>query len=373
MPFMVDQMVYTNLPNSGFRLLTSSDVPHAAEEVFVKDIVHQLWDAYNPPKATEQSVFVLQIAPTATLFGWIYNDGVDEMGRTSIPYFSCYYHTDELTTSRLEDIVTILGKGPLNYLKPDWLARHTLTRLFVTLPDSYQPARRGVMIASPDLAAMVARVESQELIKYHAVSDGSSARLPGAGHSTHSNELSLVNKTEESALSELLHTDNIGKVVIPQTNLKTTVPQLNAKPPQLNPKATTIQLNSKTTTPQLNPKATTIQSQNLDFETAVLRSFDSLDLAQVTQLLQSALEINPPLVGFMLFDQDVKPLTSFIGDHARLHKHCQEPQLIATVQQCSTLVNESRKNLGLDSLQHIALHMGNAISFFPTVFFSITY
>ena len=95
MPLLVGQLIYTNLPKSGFKLLVSQHIPPEIQDKFIQEIVHQMWDAYNPPPLNYQAVFLQQFSHKRTLFGWLYNDGHDDLGRAHIPYFLGYYLTGQ--------------------------------------------------------------------------------------------------------------------------------------------------------------------------------------------------------------------------------------------------------------------------------------
>jgi len=52
---------------------------------------------YKPPKAGYRAVYVYQVTLEHNLFGWLYNDGMDDLGRSHIPYFLCYYLESDWT------------------------------------------------------------------------------------------------------------------------------------------------------------------------------------------------------------------------------------------------------------------------------------
>ena len=102
MSLMVGQLIYTTLPNSGFQLLVSQRIPIHIQDSFVQNIVYQHWNVYNPPSDDYQAVYLHQVSATHLLFGWLYNEGRDELGRSHIPYFLAYYWTGNLDDARLE-------------------------------------------------------------------------------------------------------------------------------------------------------------------------------------------------------------------------------------------------------------------------------
>jgi len=50
-------------------------------------------------------------------FGWLYNDGMDDLGRSHIPYFLCYYLAERLNTAQLANIFTCLQRGPVGLIE----------------------------------------------------------------------------------------------------------------------------------------------------------------------------------------------------------------------------------------------------------------
>ncbi|MBV9388483.1 MAG: hypothetical protein JOZ78_18830 [Chroococcidiopsidaceae cyanobacterium CP_BM_ER_R8_30] len=76
-------------------------------------VVFQHWDSYEQLSSGYQAVYLHQVTSKHTLFGWLYNDGVDDLGRGPIPYFLCYYLIEPLSAFLLEVIFTFLNKGPV--------------------------------------------------------------------------------------------------------------------------------------------------------------------------------------------------------------------------------------------------------------------
>lgn len=147
MPLQVGQIIYTSLPSVGFKSLTSEQVPPEVEQAFRHDVVHQYWDAYNPPGIGYRAAYLYQISPQQTLFGWLYNDGSDDLGRSHTPYFLSYYTGESLSGEWLPKLLTCLEVGPLALIE----RQHLPTALeMLAIPDScgYQPARPGVKIPS---------------------------------------------------------------------------------------------------------------------------------------------------------------------------------------------------------------------------------
>lgn len=147
MDLLLGQLIYTSFAEIGFRTLTSAKVPNEIQQAFIQRVVSQYWDSYNPPRHGYRAVYLHQVAPEHTLFGWLYNDGADDLGRTHVPYFICYYLGELLYAFQLENIFTCLHNGPIALID-----RHSLPISLETkvVPDlcSYQSARPGVAIPS---------------------------------------------------------------------------------------------------------------------------------------------------------------------------------------------------------------------------------
>lgn len=144
MPLLLGQLVYTSFAGSGFSILASTQVPTEIQQAFQR-ITSQHWDSYNPPRFGYRAVYLNQVTPEQSLFGWLYNDGADDMGRTNVPYFICYYLAQPLHAVQLENIFTCLHKGPLALID-----RHSLPTFLENIVVRnfwrYQPARPGVAI-----------------------------------------------------------------------------------------------------------------------------------------------------------------------------------------------------------------------------------
>ena len=152
MPLLLGQLVYTSFSGRGYRNVASAQVPTEIQQAFIQRVVSQHWDSYEPPKSEYRAVYLHQVSPEHTLFGWLYNDGEDDMGRNDVPYFHCYYLAEPLRDFQLENIFTCLQKGPLALID-----RHSLPASLETIvvPTpwtfsdnfwSYQPAKPGVAI-----------------------------------------------------------------------------------------------------------------------------------------------------------------------------------------------------------------------------------
>lgn len=147
MHLLLGQLLYTSFAGIGFRNLKSAKVPEEIQQAFIQRMVFQHWDSYNPPRSGYRAVYLYQLTAEHTLFGWLYNDGADDLGRTHVPYFICYYLGELLYPFELENIFTCLHNGPVALID-----RHSLPASLETkvVPDlwSYQSARPGVAIPS---------------------------------------------------------------------------------------------------------------------------------------------------------------------------------------------------------------------------------
>ena len=147
MSLRVAQIIYTSFAEVGYKFLVSQQLPSHLEQIFLQHIVQQYWDVYNPPAANYRAAYLHQISFHQALFGWLYNDGADDVGRAHTPYFISYYLGEEITQTQLNSILSCLEAGPLEFIER---AHPPLTLERLTIPDGccYQPARPGVNIPS---------------------------------------------------------------------------------------------------------------------------------------------------------------------------------------------------------------------------------
>jgi hypothetical protein len=145
MPAHFGQIVYTSFAEAGFQCVTSAWLPPSILQSFEQEIVHRYWDAYDPPEKGFRGVYVHQVTVDQCLFGWVYSDLLDELGRCHVPYFHSYYLDELLHPALLESIFIFLQKGPVALVSQDSLPTHLET---ITAPDlwTYQPARMGISI-----------------------------------------------------------------------------------------------------------------------------------------------------------------------------------------------------------------------------------
>lgn len=170
MSLMVGQLIYTTLPNSGFQLLVSQRIPIHIQDSFVQNIVYQHWNVYNPPSDDYQAVYLHQVSATHLLFGWLYNEGRDELGRSHIPYFLAYYWTGNLDDARLERFLRHLEKGPVYFIERERLESN-LQNVIVPDVDEYNSPRSGLVISSEIRAKSQKDLQKKKILKLLVASD----------------------------------------------------------------------------------------------------------------------------------------------------------------------------------------------------------
>ncbi len=150
MPYhlLLSQIVYTSFTATGFRTLASAEVPAEIQQAFIDRVVSKHWDSYTGQKPGYRAVYLYQVTPDQNLFGWLYNDGEDAIGRSDVPYFICYYLAEPLLFYfQLASIFNCLHKGPVALIDRHNLPA-TLETIVVRNSSNYQPARPGVAIPS---------------------------------------------------------------------------------------------------------------------------------------------------------------------------------------------------------------------------------
>ena len=144
MSLLLNQLVYTSFPEIGFKLLTSQQVPWQIQQNFM-ELVYRYWDSYNPPLSGFRAAYLYQPSADVCLFGWLYNNEMDDLGRSHVPYFVCYYLNQSLQPHQLRKILTCLHKGPLITVE-----QPSSSLDLIEVPDScgYDPVRPGAFISS---------------------------------------------------------------------------------------------------------------------------------------------------------------------------------------------------------------------------------
>lgn len=170
MSLSLGQLLYTSFPEVGFHIVTSPEVPPEARQAFVQTVTHQLWDAYNPPDNGYRAVYIYQEALDRTLFGWLYNDGADDRGRSHVPYFVGHYLAGPLSPEQLDNIFTLLRKGPSiaidRQTPPEFLEAAFAPDLW-----DYKPARAGVAVPAKTREQAYKALAQGELVEMFVSGD----------------------------------------------------------------------------------------------------------------------------------------------------------------------------------------------------------
>jgi predicted regulator of Ras-like GTPase activity (Roadblock/LC7/MglB family) len=168
-PLQVKQLIYSSFYERGFTLLTSNDIPPVVQQSFTQKFVQTLWDPYLPPAVDYRAgyLFQLPLETPGTLFGWLYHDGYDEIGRSDIPYFIAYYLSGLLQPNQLSAIFTCLEQGPISWVER-CIAIKDLTLATLTIENVRDSLslRPGVVIPNAIRVQSFESMRSQVLIDY---------------------------------------------------------------------------------------------------------------------------------------------------------------------------------------------------------------
>ncbi len=145
MPLLLGQLIHTSFPGVGFQTLASEQVPEEIQQAFVQEIVQRYWDAYHPPARYYRAAYLLQVSPEHWLFGWLYNDGCDDLDRNHVPYFLCYHLASPLTPTQLSTVFRCLERGPVARSERQQVPQ-ALGNLLVPESCEYLAASPGVLI-----------------------------------------------------------------------------------------------------------------------------------------------------------------------------------------------------------------------------------
>jgi hypothetical protein len=141
----LNPLVYTSFMDVGYELLASEQVPLQIQQIFLKKIVYQYWNARELNTVGYRAAYLLQAAPEHWLFGWLYYDEWDSTGEHYVPYFICYHLAEVLHTLSLEKICACLQKGPVSYIDRRNFST-PLEPLILQDLSSYQEVKPGVAI-----------------------------------------------------------------------------------------------------------------------------------------------------------------------------------------------------------------------------------
>jgi hypothetical protein len=142
----INQLVYTHFADVGFHLLTSGSVPLEIQQVFLKQVVYRYWQDEEQKSSSFRAIYLLQISTQQWLFGWLYNDILNELGQSYIPYFICYYLAEPLYAFRIEKVFACLQKGPMEVIDRRSISV-SLQPLILKDLSLYREARPGVLIS----------------------------------------------------------------------------------------------------------------------------------------------------------------------------------------------------------------------------------
>ena len=165
----VKQLIYTSFVERGFVLLTSETVPLLVQKIFTKRFVQTYWDPYLPPSPNYRAAYLCQMPAEAegTLFGWLYHDGFDEIGRSDVPYFIAYYLPGKLPASQLSAILTILEQGPVAWVdRQDPSINLSLETLTIKNVRQNASVREGVSVPTAIRVQSYEAMQSQMLIDF---------------------------------------------------------------------------------------------------------------------------------------------------------------------------------------------------------------
>jgi hypothetical protein len=164
MSLILGQLIYTSFPKGELKVLTSEDVSSDVRDAFIER-VSEYWAAKGPSTPGYHCVYLHQITHEKTLFGWLYNDDIDDEERSHCPYFIGYCLKGRLNSAKLKNIFALLEQGPSTdvdrqnppkYLEP------------VVAPDlwNYQSARMGVAIPVQVYERSLCVLEKGQLIDF---------------------------------------------------------------------------------------------------------------------------------------------------------------------------------------------------------------
>ena len=167
MSLLLNQLVYTSFPEIGFKLLTSQQVPWQIQQHFM-ELVYRYWDSYNPPLPEFRAAYLYQPSLDVCLFGWLYNNEMDDLGRSHVPYFVCYYLNQSLQPHQLRKILTCLHKGPIATVE-----QPSSSLELIVVPDScgYDPVRPGAFISSDLQEHCYRNLEHKQLLNLFVPAD----------------------------------------------------------------------------------------------------------------------------------------------------------------------------------------------------------
>ncbi|AGY58509.1 WD40 repeat domain-containing protein [Gloeobacter kilaueensis] len=171
MSVSLEPLIYTSLPEKGFVTLACDRVDADTVDAFSEQIVARYWDAYAPPPPDFRAAIVhWDPASERTLFGWLFNDGRDEMGRANVPYFLCYCLCAPLDEEQLSAIFACLEAGPSQFIERRYLKQPPAPSAFADLI-AHAALRPGIAVPRALQESAVAIYRKRQPIRLFAPSE----------------------------------------------------------------------------------------------------------------------------------------------------------------------------------------------------------
>lgn len=313
MSLLVSQLIYTNLPKTGFQLLVSQQIPIEVKEAFVKEIVYEYWDAYNPPSDDYQAVYIHQLSSRYTLFGWLYNDGSDELGRAHIPYFLSYFFIGKLTEIHLQQLFQYLEIGPIDFIERSQLLGHGLEQFFLPEINTYQSPLPGFYIA--DEVKEKARKE---------LKTGKRLKLLASFEQDRSSPLINASVAQDAETIEIIETKEVTKSVEMPGVTDVTYSEITEHFRESNGKITT------------------------ESHTVSVQPLKTIDTDQIEQIFQEVIQEGLGIQGAVFISEEGRPLTNAIG--------IEHDKALMLAAKLLSLTTNFKTEMGWNSFDAIALH-----------------
>lgn len=144
MDVLLGQLIYARFTGIGFKTLASVQVPIEIQQAFIQRVVARHWYSHKPPNFGYRAVYLHQVNSDQCLFGWLYSDG-EHNPPSHVPYLICYYIVEPLSALQLENIFTLLHKGPVALIDRHSLPVSLETKIILDLW-SYKGEKPGVAI-----------------------------------------------------------------------------------------------------------------------------------------------------------------------------------------------------------------------------------
>lgn len=211
MSLSVEQIFYTSFANIGFQCLVSPAISLAIEQAFIQNIVERYWNSYNPPEPGYRGVYIHQLSLEETFFGWLYNDGRDDLGRSHIPYFIGYFLAGRLNSPLLNTLWNCLAVGPVMVVDRQNPPRNIES---IIIPDSchYQPSRLGVYITRKIQHQSQNALEQGQLINQFVAENITFDVYPSRREST-DQQLTSLSAGLQISQRKLMNTPTIDKIL----------------------------------------------------------------------------------------------------------------------------------------------------------------